>query len=107
MVVFKYILSTHFDFDRTQKSLDEGVNKLKDIYASFEQVGIKDRSMIWNSLVTVVLSRLFPLAMDFFVGTLLRPLNFVICYKMPCRPSLLLPPARRAVAPMLVRTSRR
>jgi len=34
---------------RTQKSLDEGVEKMKDIYNSYDQVGIKDRSMIWNS----------------------------------------------------------
>ncbi|KAK0197179.1 FAD binding domain-containing protein [Armillaria mellea] len=34
---------------RTQESLDEGVKKVSEIYKSFSQVGIKDRSMIWNS----------------------------------------------------------
>lgn len=34
---------------RTQESLDEGVEKLKQIYNTFQQVGIRDRSMIWNS----------------------------------------------------------
>jgi succinate dehydrogenase (ubiquinone) flavoprotein subunit len=34
---------------RTQETLDEGVKKVRDIYKSFDQVGIKDRSMIWNS----------------------------------------------------------
>ncbi|KDR81560.1 hypothetical protein GALMADRAFT_134991 [Galerina marginata CBS 339.88] len=34
---------------RTQESLDEGVQKLRAIYKSYDQVGIKDRSMIWNS----------------------------------------------------------
>ncbi|KAI6103534.1 succinate dehydrogenase [Pisolithus sp. B1] len=34
---------------RTQETLDEGVEKLRTIYKSFDQVGIKDRSMIWNS----------------------------------------------------------
>ncbi|KAK7043611.1 succinate dehydrogenase flavoprotein subunit [Paramarasmius palmivorus] len=34
---------------RTQQSLDEGVQKMREIYKSFDQVGIKDRSMIWNS----------------------------------------------------------
>ncbi|KAI6005498.1 succinate dehydrogenase [Pisolithus albus] len=34
---------------RTQETLDEGVEKLRTIYKSFEQVGVKDRSMIWNS----------------------------------------------------------
>ncbi|KAJ7063221.1 succinate dehydrogenase [Mycena amicta] len=34
---------------RTQASLDAGVKKLGEIYKSFDNVGIKDRSMIWNS----------------------------------------------------------
>jgi len=34
---------------RTQKTLDEGVEKMREIYTSYDQVGIKDRSMIWNS----------------------------------------------------------
>ncbi|KAH9038905.1 succinate dehydrogenase [Lactarius pseudohatsudake] len=34
---------------RTQNTLDEGVTKIRDIYKSFDKVGIKDRSMIWNS----------------------------------------------------------
>jgi succinate dehydrogenase (ubiquinone) flavoprotein subunit len=35
---------------RTQESLDEGVGKLREIYDNFvRNVGIKDRSMIWNS----------------------------------------------------------
>ena len=34
---------------RTQQSLDEGVDKVAAIYKTFEDVGVKDRSMIWNS----------------------------------------------------------
>ncbi|KAF9246228.1 succinate dehydrogenase [Melanogaster broomeanus] len=34
---------------RTQQTLDEGVEKLRTIYKSFDDVGVKDRSMIWNS----------------------------------------------------------
>ncbi|KAJ7343560.1 succinate dehydrogenase [Mycena albidolilacea] len=34
---------------RTQSTLDEGVKKLRAIYKSFDNVGIKDRSMIWNT----------------------------------------------------------
>lgn len=34
---------------RTQESLDEGVEKLHKVDASFADVNIKDRSMIWNS----------------------------------------------------------
>jgi len=36
---------------RTQSSLDEGVKKMYDVYKSYDQVGIKDRSMIWNTYV--------------------------------------------------------
>ena len=32
-----------------QETLDEGVQKIREIYKTFEKVGIKDRSMIWNS----------------------------------------------------------
>ncbi|OCF61205.1 succinate dehydrogenase [ubiquinone] flavoprotein subunit 1, mitochondrial [Kwoniella mangroviensis CBS 10435] len=34
---------------RTQASLDEGVKKMTEVYKQYDQVGIKDRSMIWNS----------------------------------------------------------
>ncbi|KAJ7774746.1 minor succinate dehydrogenase isozyme, Sdh1p [Mycena metata] len=34
---------------RTQSTLDDGVKKLRAIYKSFDNVGIKDRSMIWNT----------------------------------------------------------
>jgi hypothetical protein len=65
----------------TQESLDEGVEKIRQIYKSFENVGIKDRSMIWNSYgrcshdpdpfthasVLVILSRLLSCATSFNV----------------------------------------
>ncbi|KAF1911596.1 succinate dehydrogenase flavo protein-like protein subunit [Ampelomyces quisqualis] len=34
---------------RTQESLDEGVKKIHEVDKQFADVGIKDRSMIWNS----------------------------------------------------------
>ena len=34
---------------RTQESLDEGVEKIQKVDASYRNLGIKDRSMIWNS----------------------------------------------------------
>ncbi|KAJ7498478.1 succinate dehydrogenase [Mycena latifolia] len=34
---------------RTQSTLDEGVQKLRAIYKRFDKIGIKDRSMIWNT----------------------------------------------------------
>jgi hypothetical protein len=38
-----------FFFRRTQQTLNEGVEKVRAIYKNFDNVGIKDRSMIWNS----------------------------------------------------------
>ncbi|KAJ3921028.1 succinate dehydrogenase/fumarate reductase flavoprotein [Lentinula edodes] len=35
-------------FAWTQETLDEGVQKVRDIYNNFANVGIKDRSLIWN-----------------------------------------------------------
>jgi succinate dehydrogenase (ubiquinone) flavoprotein subunit len=59
--VFRYVpqhtlYETHHDRCdySTQKSLDEGVEKMREIYTSYDQVGIKDRSMIWNSWVFLV-----------------------------------------------------
>jgi len=34
---------------RTQESLDAGVKQINEVDQTFSQVGIKDRSMIWNS----------------------------------------------------------
>jgi succinate dehydrogenase/fumarate reductase flavoprotein subunit len=34
---------------RTQESLDKGVREMSEVYKSYDKVGIKDRSMIWNS----------------------------------------------------------
>ena len=45
-----YLTSTKYGLlYSTQETLDEGVQKLRAIYKSFDNVGIKDRSMIWNS----------------------------------------------------------
>ena len=32
----------------TQKTLNEGVEKVRSIYKTFDNIGIKDRSMMWN-----------------------------------------------------------
>ena len=34
---------------RTEKSLQEGCAKMQDIFASFEDVKVSDRSLVWNS----------------------------------------------------------
>jgi succinate dehydrogenase (ubiquinone) flavoprotein subunit len=50
--VFCHLRVTKSEIDgprSTQQSLDEGVQKMHQIYKSFDNIGIKDRSMIWNS----------------------------------------------------------
>lgn len=42
-------MQTDVSVFRTQESLDEGVQKINEVDQMFSQVGIKDRSMIWNS----------------------------------------------------------
>jgi succinate dehydrogenase (ubiquinone) flavoprotein subunit len=42
-------MQTEVSVFRTQESLDEGVRRMTEVDATFSQVGIKDRSMIWNS----------------------------------------------------------
>ncbi|KAK8089731.1 hypothetical protein PG997_004692 [Apiospora hydei] len=42
-------MQTDVSVFRTQESLDEGVKKIREVDNMFPQVGIKDRSMIWNS----------------------------------------------------------
>jgi succinate dehydrogenase (ubiquinone) flavoprotein subunit len=43
------VMQTDVSVFRTQESLDEGVRKIHEVDAEFKDVGIKDRSMIWNS----------------------------------------------------------
>jgi succinate dehydrogenase / fumarate reductase flavoprotein subunit len=42
-------MQAHAAVFRTQKSMDEGVEKLKGVIDSFSEVAVSDRSMIWNS----------------------------------------------------------
>jgi succinate dehydrogenase (ubiquinone) flavoprotein subunit len=42
-------MQTDVSVFRTQESLDEGVQKINAVDQTFKDVGIKDRSMIWNS----------------------------------------------------------
>src|SRR6202012_5388999 len=42
-------MQTDVSVFRTQESLDEGVRKIHEVDQTYDQVGIKDRSMIWNS----------------------------------------------------------
>lgn len=43
------VMQTDVSVFRTQESLDEGVRRITEVDGMFSQVGIKDRSMIWNS----------------------------------------------------------
>jgi len=43
------VMQTDVSVFRTQESLDDGVKKITEVDGMFDQVGIKDRSMIWNS----------------------------------------------------------
>lgn len=42
-------MQTDVSVFRTQESLDEGVKKMRETDKMYEQIGTKDRSMIWNS----------------------------------------------------------
>jgi succinate dehydrogenase (ubiquinone) flavoprotein subunit len=42
-------MQTDVSVFRTQESLDEGVKKIKEVDATFDDVKTQDRSMIWNS----------------------------------------------------------
>jgi succinate dehydrogenase / fumarate reductase flavoprotein subunit len=39
----------HASVFRTEETLKEGVDKVQEVYNSYENIGISDRSMIWNS----------------------------------------------------------
>lgn len=42
-------MQTHAAVFRTGESLSEGVAKMQDVYKSYEQVSVKDKSLNWNS----------------------------------------------------------
>jgi succinate dehydrogenase / fumarate reductase flavoprotein subunit len=42
-------MQTHCAVFRTQSYLEEGIAKIKDIAASYQDIQLNDRSLIWNS----------------------------------------------------------
>jgi len=43
------VMQAHAAVFRTGESLEEGVRKLTDVYESFAEVSVSDRSLIWNT----------------------------------------------------------
>ena len=58
---------------RTGESLQEGIDKLDDVFASFADVGVTDRSLVWNTdlIETLELENLLLQA----VGTIKSAIN--------------------------------
>ncbi len=90
---------------RTQESLDEGVQRVSAIYKKFEDVGIKDRSMIWNSQVSHLVVR-FPM-LNHCLVILLRHWNCAICCNALSKQSFLLLLAKNLEVLMLVKIIQR
>ena len=42
-------MQSHAAVFRTGESLQEGIDKLEDVFASFADVGVTDRTLIWNT----------------------------------------------------------
>lgn len=53
------VMQTDAAVFRTEQSLQEGVEKIAKVVESFDEVGVKDRSMIWNTYVLLFLSIFF------------------------------------------------
>ncbi|QTR48655.1 succinate dehydrogenase flavoprotein subunit [Candidatus Thiothrix anitrata] len=45
----QYTMQKHAAVFRTAETLQEGVDKMQEVYASFQDVAVKDRSLVWNS----------------------------------------------------------
>jgi succinate dehydrogenase / fumarate reductase flavoprotein subunit len=43
------VMQNHAAVFRTGESLQEGIDKLEGVFASFNDVGVTDRSLVWNT----------------------------------------------------------
>jgi succinate dehydrogenase / fumarate reductase flavoprotein subunit len=59
------IMQNHAAVFRTGELIQEGIGKLREVWRSFDDVGVSDRSMIWNTdlVETLELDNLLPQAM--------------------------------------------
>jgi succinate dehydrogenase / fumarate reductase flavoprotein subunit len=59
------VMQDHAAVFRTGASLQEGIDKLEQVFASFGDVAVSDRSLIWNTdlVETLELDNLLPQAM--------------------------------------------
>ena len=67
------VMQGHAAVFRTGESLQEGIDKLEQVFASFQDVRVSDRSLIWNTdlIETIELDNLLLQAM----GTIKSALN--------------------------------
>ena len=87
---------------RTQESLDDGVQRVSAIYNKFKDIGIKDRSMIWNSQVSHFALSLSVLSYDLVI--LWKHWNYATCCNALSKQSfpLLLAKSREVLMPVKI-----
>ena len=68
-------MQNHAAVFRTGDSMAEGIKLLEDVYAGFEQIGVSDRGMVWNSdlVETLELDNLLECAMVSIKSAINRP----------------------------------
>ena len=68
-------MQNHAAVFRTGDSMAEGIKLLEEVYAGFEQVGVSDRGMVWNSdlVETLELDNLLGCAMVSIKSAINRP----------------------------------
>lgn len=92
---------------RTQETLDEGVERVRAVYKNFANVGIKDRSMIWNSYVPLVQLDVIPVHRRLIIVISSRRLSFVTSCNAPSRQLSVLLLVRNLVVLTPVKITRR
>lgn len=97
------VMQTDVSVFRTEESLQEGVKKINEVDQTFDQVGIKDRSMIWNSDLVETLELRNLLTCAYVSSTLFSSRSTDLLLERKPLPQL--PTARNRAAHMPVRTT--